>query len=141
MAKGNNGGKGKGQVVAAVSGGEVTPLVRQGERVFAADKRDGVRIGLTHGLLLTGWYNGVFDRLAAGQVTAAEYSDEAIAAAVRAEYPGRGSYQSTQAYRSYYNGQRHGLGAPGYRVPSPPRRKAVPATPATPAAPALPAAK
>lgn len=82
---------------------------REGAKVFDRENRDGNRVGLTTGLLITGWYNEVFDSIRNG----AKWSDETLANEVRKEFPQRGEWQAIGAYRSYYNSGKHGLGEGG----------------------------
>lgn len=158
-SKGSEAGASKGTEVVQAALQGVVPCVRQGERVFPTDRRNGSKVGMVHGLLLTAWFNGVFDLLATGNAVVADdgsgkpvYSDEAIHAAMRAEYPNASSKQATsidgvRAYRGYYNNGQHGLGAvvDGVRwlAPKPQvARKAKPAAvPAVPMAKPVPTAK
>ena len=76
-----------------------------GEQCNPKADRDGNRVGVTTGLVLTHYVN---ELLAANYE--AELTDTALNAILRQEYPNRAVIQSIAAYRSYFNAGLHGFG-------------------------------
>ena len=76
-----------------------------GEQCRPTAERDGNRVGVTTGLVLTHYVN---------ELLAANYEaglgDTDLNAILRQEYPNRAVIQSIAAYRSYFNAGLHGHG-------------------------------
>ncbi len=83
----------------------LTSFEQHAEQVKPKAERDGIKVGLKTGLVLTHFINELFFANYAKQ-----YNDESLYAAMQAEFPNREVIQSPAAYRSYFNSGKHGHG-------------------------------
>jgi hypothetical protein len=74
---------------------------------WVASAGNGDQTGMVNGLRLTQFVN---ELLYTQHDTARQVDNATLDAIFAAEYPNRPQLQSAQAYKSYYNGCRHGMG-------------------------------